>query len=191
MMINLNEGENAVARTVVEFCRFAREKGLSTGVHGTLAALQAAAVLGVCNQEDMKLGLRSTLCSSKDDWDLFEKCFQMFWRGSTSEETLPNIATHRRDEPISPRNEQRTMPLLSTGAGNDAPSQEDGGQSVTGASAREQLTKVDFSTLPKTDMEALEQISLRLFEEPEIGAQAAEWKFTWASGPAKDHPPEH
>jgi uncharacterized protein with von Willebrand factor type A (vWA) domain len=69
------------ARTIVEFCRFARDKGLSTGVQETLGALDAAAVLGVANEEELEFGLRSILCSSKDDWDLFEECLQMFWRG--------------------------------------------------------------------------------------------------------------
>jgi uncharacterized protein with von Willebrand factor type A (vWA) domain len=149
------------ARTIVEFCRFARDKGLSTGVQETLGALDAAAVLGVANEEELEFGLRSILCSSKDDWDLFEECLQMFWRGSAPG-SLKNRMRPPSQELTSRVDGRNPTSLMSTGSGDDDSPERDGGQAVTGASARERLTKADFSTLPQSDMATLEQISLRL-----------------------------
>ena len=163
-MIGSKEQSSGAARTIVEFCRFAHEKGLSTGVQETLGALEATAALGVGNREELKFGLRSILCSSKDDWDLFEECFQTFWRGSAPEPS-PKRATPRRKELTSRVGVRNPTSLMSTGSGDDVSSEEDGGQAVTGASARERLIKADFSTLPQSDMATLELISLRLFRQ--------------------------
>jgi uncharacterized protein with von Willebrand factor type A (vWA) domain len=148
-------------RTIVEFCRFAREKGLPAGVQSTLGALEAAAVLGVTNEQDLKFGLRSTLCSSKDDWDLFEECFQAFWKPGRS----LNRKTHPKKKGPSGTGRRDQSPLMSTGPDVQVSSEEDGGLAVTGASTRERLSKADVSTLPQSDMATLEQIALRLFKQ--------------------------
>jgi uncharacterized protein len=162
-MISAKGQPSATARTIVEFCRFAREKGLSASVQETLGALDAATVLGLGNWDDLKFGLRSVLCSSKEDWDLFEPCFEAFWRGAAPEPLSDH--KERQAEERSSRGGRNTTSLLSTGLGDEVSSEHDGGQAVTGASIRERLTKVDFSNLPQSDMVILEQISLRLFKQ--------------------------
>lgn len=162
-MINLLAPPNETAGTIVEFCRFAREKGLSAGVQGTLGALESAAVLGVGGQ-DLKFGLRSVLCSSKDDWDLFEECFQTFWRGSEPVRLLHRKMRPKKEGPSGVGRRDSTS-LMSTGSSDDVSSEKDGTLAVTGASARERLAKADVSTLPQNDMAMLEQIALRLFKQ--------------------------
>jgi uncharacterized protein len=160
-MMASTQQSSITARTIVEFCRFAREKGLPAGVQSTLGALEAAAVLGVTNEQDLKFGLRSTLCSSKDDWDLFEECFQAFWKPGRS----LNRKTHPKKKGSSGTDRQDQSPLMSTGPDVQVSSEEDGGLAVTGASTRERLSKADVSTLPQSDMATLEQIALRLFKQ--------------------------
>jgi len=163
--MNTSKGQsNDAARAIVEFCRFARERGLPAGVQETLGALEAAAALGVGNREELKFGLRAMLCSSKDNWGLFEECFQTFW-GESKPARLPNRRARPRKELTPSVSGHNPTSLMSTGAGDDVSSEEDGGQAVTGASARERLTKADFSTLPQNDMATLEQISLRLLKQ--------------------------
>ncbi|MGD0988425.1 MAG: VWA domain-containing protein [Candidatus Sulfotelmatobacter sp.] len=163
-MIHLQEPPDQKARTIVEFCRFAREKGLSAGVQETLGALQAAMILGVNNTEDLKLGLRSTLCASKDEWDLFEECFQMFWSGA--EFAPPSSRKARGKNARSAGMGSRdSAPLMPTGSSDHDSSGKDRALAVSGASAQERLTKADVSTLPHNDMAMLEQIALRLFKQ--------------------------
>jgi len=115
----------------------------------------------VTNEQDLKFGLRSTLCSSKDDWDLFEECFQAFWKPGRS----LNRKTHPKKKGSSGTDRQDQSPLMSTGPDVQVSSEEDGGLAVTGASTRERLSKADVSTLPQSDMATLEQIALRLFKQ--------------------------
>ncbi|MGA2643289.1 MAG: VWA domain-containing protein [Candidatus Sulfotelmatobacter sp.] len=163
-MLDSIEQSSGTARTIVEFCRFAREKGLSAGVQGTLGALEAAAALGVSQVQDLKFGLRSILCSSKDDWDLFEESFQSFWRGAKPER-FSNDKRRAREEVSSVVGQRQASSLMSTGSADDVSSEDEGAQAVTGASARERLSKVDVSTLPQSDMAMLERIALRLFKQ--------------------------
>jgi uncharacterized protein with von Willebrand factor type A (vWA) domain len=151
-----------LAEVIVEFCRYAREKGVSAGVQGTLGALEAAAALGGVGGEELKFGLRSVLCSSKDDWDLFDDCFREFWSGRKRESCPKREASAEQSgERLSTR---RTTSLMA-GTGEDSSSEEGGSLAVTGASARERLTKADLSKLSQGDMAALEQISMRLLKQ--------------------------
>jgi hypothetical protein len=150
--------------TIVEFCRFARDKGLPAGVQGTLDALEATVALGVDSEQALKFGLRSVLCSSKDDWDLFEECFKTFWKGA-GPERFSVRTTHREREGSSGATRRDQSSLMSTGSGDDVLSEEEGNLALAGASAHERLSKADISTLPQNDLAMLEQIALRLFKQ--------------------------
>jgi len=169
-MIDTQDRETSgLTETIVAFCRFARRQGLSTGVQETLGALQTAAVLGRANSDELKFGLRAVLCSSKEDWDLFEWCFRTFWEESRREGSTykpsPRDQSRSRQE-IDARTDRRQAPwLMATGSAEDASREEEGAQAVAGASDRERLTRADLSTLPQADLLVLEQISLRLFRQ--------------------------
>ena len=164
-MIRVTAEPSVTAETIVEFCRFARNRGLSVSVQETLGALEAASAIGAANINDLRFGLRSVLCSSKEDCDLFEECFEAFWNAGPTEPSSSDCL-HPRDtrrSEITRRNPQGMMSTRSSG--EDSSSERFGAQAVTGASARERLAKADFSELQQTDMAALEQIALRLFKQ--------------------------
>jgi uncharacterized protein len=156
------------AGTIVAFCRFARQQGLSTGLPETLGALQAAAVLGMAASDELKWGLRAVLCSSKQDWDLFEKCFRTFWQRSSQERSTsqPSPTGKKRPETVTARIDRGRIPwVMSTGSAEDRSQGQGGAQAVAGASARERLSQADLSTLSQADLAALERISARLFRQ--------------------------
>jgi len=162
-----------LTQTITEFSRFARERGLSAGVKETLAAMQAAEAVGVADRETFKSALRSALCSSKEDWDLFEPLFESFWAtgGPFSDSRFPTAAgkhpvevqteVHIEDQ----RSPSNTCPMLFGSAGGERQAGEDGGRAVSGASALEQLKSTDFAAVPHHDQVALEQIALRLLRQ--------------------------
>jgi uncharacterized protein len=151
------------ASSIIEFCQFARKHGLSNGVQQTLAALEAAQAIGLVDRQMLALALRAVLSSSKEEWDLFTRIFELFLSTSQSssgtdskEGNEPRFKAHR------PGAGSQTLMGLS---GSDA-SQTDGqGKSVSGASAQQRLQKVDLADVPDHDLHALEQISMRLFRK--------------------------
>ena len=84
MRVITPETESNFAETVLEFCRFLRQEGIDSGVNDSVVALEAAAIVGVQDREVLRMALRAVLCSSKDDWDLFDDLFWIFWRDSDS-----------------------------------------------------------------------------------------------------------
>jgi uncharacterized protein len=151
---------NGIERAIIEFCRFARESGLPTGVKESLDALRATGAVGVANREYFKDALRAVLCSSKTDWELFEEVFAAFWERSEAE---PESARSRSRRSATSELQTSAEPAL-MGQGH-ASETEGEGKAVLGASAQERLKKADFSELSNTDAAELERIALRLLEQ--------------------------
>ena len=149
-----------IERAIIEFCRFARESGLPTGVKESLDALRAAGAVGIANREYFKDALRAVLCSSKADWELFEEVFVAFWESSGAE---PRLAGSRIRS--SATSELQTSPEQALLGQSNAGEKEGEGKAVLGASAQERLKKADFSELSNTDAGELERIALRLLEQ--------------------------
>src|SRR5271170_568801 len=151
------------AASIIEFCRFARQNGLSAGVLQTLAAIEAAKMIGTIDREDFAFALRSVLSSSKEEWDLFDELFHAFWNfrprasaAESKEEKEAKFTAYR------PRASSRALTTLLAG---DTSTPDDDGKDVSGASAERRLQRVDLSEVPQDDLAALEEISLRLFRK--------------------------
>jgi len=152
-----------LAVTIVRFCQFARDNGLSNSVWQTLTALEAVQSIAVADRQVFALALRTVLSSSKEEWDLFSKIFELFWSHSqnalgpdSKEGKEPRFNTHR------PRASSRALLGLS---GGDASQSERESKVVLGASAQQRLQKMDLANVPSDDLLALEQISMRLFRK--------------------------
>ncbi len=146
-----------LTQSIVEFCRFARANDLPVGVKETLDCLNATQAIGIADREAFKFSLKTVLCSSKDEWDLFHDLFEAFWHGA---ELGPHLS---RKRPTTSSPEIKTAMTLG-GQSGEADPKEGGGKAVWGASAQERLQKTDFSQIPQTDLPALEEISLRLLK---------------------------
>jgi uncharacterized protein with von Willebrand factor type A (vWA) domain len=157
-----------LTHTIVEFSRFARERGLSASVKETMAAAQAVEAVGLADREIFKCALRSALCASKEDWDLFDPLFESFWAvsGPLSDSPFPNSRRSDSSRSKTRRPPQPPQPTALFGsAGGERQASEDGGRVISGASLFERLKKADFSQVPHHDQAALEQIALRLLRQ--------------------------
>ncbi len=158
--INTEQQElERTAGTIVEFCRFVRTRGLPVGVQQTLAAIEVTNAIGVADRNTVAHALRAAMCSSKEEWDLFERLFSTFW-GSA------NKSKGENPNPL----EQPINPAASSSFFFDRPSsgaalQEGEGKMVCGASAQQRLREIDFSDVPQQDLAALEQIVVRLLQQ--------------------------
>ena len=149
-------------RTIVEFCRFACENGISAGVKESLDALRAARAVGIAKREDVRVALRAVLCSSKTDWDLFEAIFEAFWNGLQADTSLERGKRSKKTREQESQQENAELALM--GQSSSAPVEGEG-NAVMGATAHERLKKADFSEVASADMADLERISLRLLQQ--------------------------
>jgi uncharacterized protein with von Willebrand factor type A (vWA) domain len=146
------------AASIIEFCQFARTRGLSAGIQQTLAAIEAAKSIGDGDRQAFALALRAALTSSKEEWDLFFELFDSFWSASEPK-NKPTSDKAGEAKTSESKAGSRTLSIESMG---DASSPEAEGKAVSGASAERRMRSVDFSSVPQDDLAALEEISLRL-----------------------------
>src|SRR5260370_16789360 len=157
---NLQKSENGLVRAVVEFCHFVRPNGIGASTNETIDCLQALRAVRSTDLDTFRFLLRAVLCSSKEEWILFDELFVAFW----------NEAEHRRGtqskksvvSTLSAQSNAKGFPIL---CGDVAGSDLEGNgerKAAFGASANERLRKIDFSQVPQTDLAELERVSLRL-----------------------------
>jgi len=157
--------EAGLARGVVEFCRFARARGLSSSTKEILACLQALKAINHLHFDTFKFVLRTVLCSSKEEWTLFDTLFAEFWqnaepkRGSHSKKSGSNQATLRPG-----RMEESRFQTLADDNSQPSRPAEDQGKGISGASAAQRLRKIDFAQVPQSDLAELERLSRRLLQ---------------------------
>jgi uncharacterized protein len=150
------------AKSIVEFCRFVRANGISTGTKETIDCVQAAGAVADAERDIFRFALRAILCSSEDEWVLFEDLFTAFWS-----ETDPRLGAHsknptRRRLASSGLEREKASPMAGCSGNGSAPEEEGEQKVYSEASAVERLKKIDFSQMPQTDLEELERIARRL-----------------------------
>ncbi|MBV8099020.1 MAG: VWA domain-containing protein [Verrucomicrobia bacterium] len=146
-------------RAVVRFCRCARANGLGSG-RTTLDCLQALRIVQTAGVAAIEDALRSVLCSSKQDWDLFAKLFALVWEGPAPTRVSPKKSGKNRFSSYGLGREQTIQKLFTNSDRSDVDSCPD--KAVSGASLVERLTKTDFALIPAADLAKLERLSVRL-----------------------------
>jgi uncharacterized protein len=150
------------AKSIVQFCRFVRENGVSAGTREMIECLEAAGAVAGADRSTFRFAWRAILCSSEDEWILFDELFAAFWGKS---DPIPGTQS-RTPKPrrlASPGREGEARPQTPSTYGNDS-ALEGAGERKTyaGASAVERLKKVDFSQMTQADLEELERVAIRL-----------------------------
>jgi uncharacterized protein len=155
------EQRERLAASIVEFCRFVGTRGLASDLRRTLTALEAAGMIDAEHQESFAFVLQATLCSSREEWELFPRLFEEFWSESRAR---PLASSGQRKGPSNggARGPEAGSTVFLDPCGNETGVGDSEGKAVYGASAQQRLKKVDFSEVPPDDLAALEELSLRL-----------------------------
>jgi uncharacterized protein with von Willebrand factor type A (vWA) domain len=154
-----------IAKEIVEFCRFVRANGFSAGVTESLDSLQAAAI-AAADPEVFKSAMRAELCSSKEEWDVFDRLFDDFWNSASRSSRDESERKGRNPQPKSKsqRIEGARTALFATGETATRPAEEEG-NAFAGASILDRIQKIDFSEVPAADQEVLERLAERLLNQ--------------------------
>src|SRR5215467_1327084 len=134
-----------LAATLVAFCRFVRANGIPIGPKQTVDPLQAAKAVGVFDRASLMAALRAVLCSSKEEWDLFDELFEAFWNHTESERPSRNSQAHSQLQ-------ARTKAIISFGDNAQPDAVEADSKAIFGAGKHERLTKVEFSEVAHSDL---------------------------------------
>ena len=84
----MSDGEGRLAANIMYFARVLRAAGLPIGPGRVLAALEAVRAVGVANREDFYWALHAVLVNRRDQRELFDQAFHVFWRSPKIMERL-------------------------------------------------------------------------------------------------------
>ncbi|HLT78754.1 MAG TPA: VWA domain-containing protein [Ferrovibrio sp.] len=171
------DGEGgAFAENVVHFVRLLRASGLPLGPGKSLDAVRAVEAAGIRRRDDLYWTLFSVLVNRRDQRELFDQAFHIFWRDPKILERMMGLLLPEAEGTAEPRKSnvsQRLRQALLPGRGE---SRQKGGEkeveldATLTFSADELLQKKDFAEM---SAEELEQ------------AKAALSRMEWPFRPAK------
>lgn len=156
-----------VAPSILEFCRFLRERGRSADMRKTLTALEAVKWIDVEDDQTLSIALQTALCATREEWNSFPKLFEEFWNERRLNPRPVSKELRHTSEEDSSRNEAGSTVFLDQPS-NGTSTRDGEGRAVHGASAQQRLKKVDFSKVPHDDLFALEKLSLRLLRRMSV-----------------------
>ena len=153
----------AASAKTVGFCRLLRQHGFRPGLRESADTLRIAEIFLCANFAAFRDGLRSLLCTSGDQYALFERLFEGFWcPADGAQRIIPVTGPPRRGNP-----RQGSGLRVTTGV---AAQPGDSGLThlTTGASALELEQNPDLSGLPMADQDAVEQAAKLLWRRMRI-----------------------
>lgn len=143
-----------LAQNVMHFARVLRAAGLPVGPDRVLAALQALQIVGLERREDFRAVLAAVFLSRREQRDLFDQAFHIFWRdpdllGRAMQLLLPKV--YGRGLKDEDNFNQRLAAALQNAAAEkryrETEMEEIELRTVLTFSSRERLQTADFETM--------------------------------------------
>lgn len=162
-------GGGRLAENVMHFARVLRAAGMPVGTHKVLAVLQALTIAGIGRREDFYWTLASVFVDRREQHELFDQAFRMFWRdpdllGRILHLMLPRV------EGLARKDEKRPGNRLQEAFGRvglprqaqQAPEQAVEIDARLTFSSREVLQKMDFESMSGAELAEVKSIIARL-----------------------------
>lgn len=152
-------GEGRLAENVVHFARVLRTAGIPVGTHKVLDALEALSIAGIGRREDFYWTLASVFVDRREQRELFDQAFHMFWRdpdllGRIMHMMLPKVeGLVERREPVA----RRLQEAFGSGAPERRPLAQEPEReleidALMSFSSRELLQRMDFETMTSAEL---------------------------------------
>lgn len=161
--------EGRLAENVVHFARVLRTAGVPVGSHKVIAALEALTHCGIGRREDFYWTLSSVFVDRRDQRELFDQAFHMFWRdpdllGRIMHMMLPKVEGLSQDEA---KTRHRLQDAFGRGAPpapqlEQQPEQEIEIDALLTFSSREILQAMDFESMTSAEMAAAKRLIARM-----------------------------
>lgn len=159
-------GSGKLAHNLVQFGRALRSAGMPVGTHQILAALDALVAVGIGRREDFYWTLASVFVSRREQIELFDLAFRIFWQDPGL--LRPTIRMALPTEELageSSKAGQRPKHAPGQGAVEaQLPAEEldRKAESLLSFSSRELLQKMDFDLMTADELAAAKQLIERL-----------------------------
>lgn len=168
---DMDGGGGRLAENIMHFARVLRRAGLPLGPGKVIDAIRAVEVAGIRRRDDFYWTLHAVFVNRRDQRDLFDQAFHVFWRNPKLLEKslsllLPSVEVPAEDEKKSKPASQRLAEAMFPDRG-DRPAKESGEDEVEVDmtltwSDRERLSGLDFEKMTNAEIAAARQAMARL-----------------------------
>ncbi len=189
--IQLPDGDGRLAENVMFFVRTLRAAGLPVGPGKLLDCLRAIQAVGLDRRDDFYWALHSVLVNRRDQQDLFDQAFLVFWRNPRFlERIMRMMLPELQSESLRPEDSKELSRRLAEAMKTEKPGESDAKEeeeveidAVMTWSDKEVLREQDFEKMTAEEVLRAKQIikSMRLpimrvktrrFERSHAGARA-------------------
>ena len=160
-----------LAANVMQFARALRAAGLPVGPGRVLDALQAVEAVGVGSRQDLYWTLHAVFVNRRDQWQIFDQCFHIFWRDPQILERMMSLMLPQLEADLPPQGPEASRrvadalgPEKAPGHGEDEGDSEEVVQldAVMTWSDRELLQAKDFEQMSAEEIAAARREVQRL-----------------------------
>jgi hypothetical protein len=165
-------GSGKLAANVMHFARALRAAGLPVGPGRVLDALHAVEAVGVERRADLYWTLHAVFVSRRDQRELFDQCFHVFWRDPKLLERMQHLLLPEVEVQGGPEREEASRRVAEAYAPERRPGREGTGEredeprleldAVLTWSDRELLRTQDFEQMSAAELEAARRAIRRL-----------------------------
>ena len=149
----------ALDQHLVRFSRYLRAQGLNVGIRETMDVLSAMKTLSGPTEFNLRTTTRSLFCSSRADFEQFDRLFDSFWKGDSRRFSSQLKVSHGYSKKESPSS---IIWMGQSGKGHETERQS---KEISGANAQERLRRTDFSKISEIEAEMLEKLARKLWRE--------------------------
>ena len=151
-------------------CIFARQHRLNVGLSESQEALLAAAYGLIGERQQFAYALKSILCCSEEEGELFDRIFAKYWiQGASFVKGKTTIKGQL------PKQYQSPGTLVFMGMGEQEGKDAEEARNVSGANRMARLRQTDFSRVAAIDQDYLEKIALKLWKQMSLRLKK-KWK---------------
>src|SRR5579864_327324 len=147
-------GSGRLLENLMHFGRALRAAGLPVGPGKVLAAAEAVQAVGIANRGDFYWALHAVFVNRRDQRELFDQAFHIFWRNPQLLEKMMGLLLPEMRSPDAPEREEMSRRLAEAlhpdaGAGAETPEPEKEVEldAAMTFSDREILQKMDFEQM--------------------------------------------
>jgi hypothetical protein len=160
-------GDGALLANIMHFARALRAAGLALGPERVIDAVRAVEVVGIRRRDDFYWALHAVLVNRRDQRELFDQAFHIFWRNPRMLEnmqalTLPRLDGARGDGGAAPARRRVVEAILggprpAGGRGGERDDREAEPDAALTYSPREVLRSRDFEDMSADEIRQAKQ----------------------------------
>ncbi|HTO83576.1 MAG TPA: VWA domain-containing protein, partial [Methylomirabilota bacterium] len=160
-MTPASEPAGRLGENIMHFARTLRAAGLPVGPGKVLDAIRAVETVGLGNREDFYWALHATLVNRREQQEIFDQAFHIFWRNPRLLERMMAMLLPQMRVGEQPQDQAEMSRRLAEALGRD------GGGDSAGEEEPEELVEVD-AALTYSDRELLQAMDFEKMSADEI-----------------------